>query len=46
MVPLNSKTILDMAVTVALIMWGVAPARPAAIIVTYSSMLALADIGV
>lgn len=46
MIPLNSKTSLDMAVTVALIMWGVAPARPAAIIVTYSSRLALADLRV
>jgi hypothetical protein len=43
-VPLNSKTSLDIAVTVALIMWGVAPARPAAIIVMYSSRLALADL--
>ena len=46
MVPLNSKTSLDMAVTVALIMWGVAPARPAATIVMYSSRLALADLPV
>jgi hypothetical protein len=44
--PLNSKTSLDMAVTVALIMWGVAPARPAATIVMYSSRLALADLRV
>jgi hypothetical protein len=43
MVPLNSKTSLDMAVTVALIMCGVAPARPPAIIVRYSSKLALAN---
>jgi hypothetical protein len=43
-VPLNSKTSLDMAVTVALIIWGVAPARPAATIVMYSSRLALADL--
>lgn len=46
MVPLNSKTSLDIAVTVPLIMCGVAPARPAAIIVRYSSKLALADLGV
>lgn len=42
MLPLNSKTSLEIAVTVALIMCGVAPARPAAIIVMYSPMLALA----
>lgn len=35
--PLNSKTSLEMAVIVALIIWGVAPARPPAIIVKYSS---------
>ena len=40
--PLNSKTSLETAVTLALIICGVAPARPAAIIVMYSPMLALA----
>ena len=45
-VPLNSNTSLDMAVTVALIMWGVAPARPAATIVMYSSRLALTGLRV
>ena len=32
-----------MAVTVALIIWGVAPAKPPAIIVRYSSMFAVAE---
>lgn len=38
--PLNSNIIRETAVIVALIMWGVAPANPPAIIVTYSWILA------
>lgn len=41
--PLNSKTRREMAVTVALIICGVAPARPPAIMVMYSSKLAVAE---
>lgn len=40
--PLNSKTSREIAVTVALIMWGVAPASPPAIMVMYSFMFAFA----
>ena len=41
---MNSNTRREMAVTVALIMCGLAPARPPAIIVMNSSMLAAAEI--
>lgn len=42
--PLNSKTSREIAVTVALIMWGVAPANPPATMVMYSFMLAFAGV--
>ena len=41
--PLNSNTRREMAVTVALIMCGDAPANPPATMVRYSSMLPEAE---